>query len=282
MLPAGDQIAAAIQKFIDVIYQHTFAFLTAMAAIGVLSMAIIQTVKDMLPIRNWFQQSFVLEWLKKKAKQAHDKTTRWMTQGGLAWFDSERNRTSPPADNKYFVQSPRAGDAQTDMFKLATDGDAKALYDLPIEQLCGQLNSAAQMVLDRPVDHPDLLRCLASAADAVDVARVMFPPVEAKAARPADAGDAQQRHDAYVDARTRVTHQIQRAIDALQIRAGFRWKFYLQLASIVISGILAGAGVAIFGSGSYRVPIAIGVGILGGFLAPVARDLVAALQQLRK
>jgi NO-binding membrane sensor protein with MHYT domain len=82
-----------------------------------------------------------------------------------------------------------------------------------------------------------------------------------------------------------VTHQIQRAIDALQVSAGFRWKWYLQIASIVLSGIIAGIGVWRFGHCQdpwKQFFTTIGAAILGGFLAPVARDLVASLQQLRK
>jgi len=123
--------------------------------------------------------------------------------------------------------------------------------------------------------------CLASVADPVDVARVMFPPTEAKAARPLDDDDARRRHDSFVDARTRVTHQVQRAIDALQITAAFRWKFILQLSSILLSGAIAGIGVWKFAPQAGFLAV-VGIGIMGGFLAPVARDLVAALQQLRK
>lgn len=276
--------AGAIQQFVAYLSTHTYEFLTAIAAVGVLAMAIIQTIKDMLPVRNWFQQFFLERWLQQKAKVAHKASTEWMTASkeGLAWFNAERERTDPPADNKYFVESPRVKRAEKDLFKLATDGDDKALYDLPIEQLCGQINSAAQMVLDSPIDHPDLFRILASMADPVDVARVMFPPREAKGARPLNDEEPQKRHDNYVDARTRVTHQIQRAIDALQIRVAFRWKFSLQMASILLSGVIAGVGVWIFGNGPHPVLSSLGIAILGGFLAPVARDLVAALQQLRK
>jgi hypothetical protein len=197
-------------------------------------------------------------------------------------FKGERERTNPPADSRYFLVGPGADKAEKDLFKLATDGDDKALYDLPIEQLCGQINSAAQVVLDRSLDHPDLFVCLASMADPVDVARMMFPPKEAKAARPLDEGEAQERHDSYIDARTRVTHQIQRAIDTLEITAGFRWKFWMQLASIALSGLFAGLGMWMFWKGSHLFLSSLAVAVLGGFLASLARDLVATLRQLKK
>lgn len=46
--------------------------------------------------------------------------------------------------------------------RLAVDGDNNALYDLQIEQLCGQFTSAIQIVLEFPADHLDLLAVTAS------------------------------------------------------------------------------------------------------------------------
>lgn len=273
--------AAAIQKLLDFVSQHYYQFLIAIASVGVLSMAIIQTIKDMLPVRNWFQQFFVRRWLQQKANDAYNQSSAWMKGAGSQWFGAEAKLTDPAADSTKFEKGPDWTVAEGDLFKLATDNDSDALYDLPIEQLCGQINAAAQVVLDRPSDHPDLILCLASVADPVDVARVMFPPAEAKAARPLDDDDARRRHDSFVDARTRVTHQVQRAIDALQITAAFRWKFILQLSSILLSGAIAGIGVWKFAPQAGFLAV-VGIGIMGGFLAPVARDLVAALQQLRK
>jgi hypothetical protein len=273
--------AAAIQKFVEAVSSYAYPFLKAMAAVGVLSMAVLQTLKDMFPLRNWFQQFFVQRWLQRKSQEASQRWKEWMSREGSPWFDAESQRTDPPAARS-LVAGPNWRVAETDLFKLATDGDRDALYDLPIEQLCGQLNSAAQMVLDRPREHADLMLTLASVADPADVARVMFPPKEAKAARPLNEGEGQRRHDSYIDARTRVTHQVQRAIDALQIRVGFRWKFAMQLASIALSGLFAGLGMWMFWKGSQLFLSSFVVAVLGGFLAPVARDLVATLQQLKK
>jgi hypothetical protein len=280
VLSINDQ-AAAIDTFVQAISNSAYPFVKAIAAVGVLSMAVLQTLKDMFPLRNWFQEFYLQRWLQRKSREAGQRWAEWISAQGVAWFQAEAEKTSPPA-TPGIVAGPDWKVAETDLFKLATDGDRDALYDLPIEQLCGQVNSAAQMVLDRPGEHPDLFLTLASVADPPDLARVMFPPREAKAARSLQEGEAQTRHDAYIDARTRVTHQIQRAIDALQITAGFRWKFTMQFAAIVLSGIFAGLGMWIFWKGSHVFLSSLIVAVLGGFLAPVARDLVATLEQLRK
>jgi hypothetical protein len=222
---------------------------TATAAIGVLSMAIIQTLKDMLPLRNWFQQWWLKGWLRDRASKA-------ARTGGKA---------------------PDVKKAEDDLIRLATAGDRAAFYDLAIEQLCGQMNAAAQVVLEYPADHGDLLRCLAALAETADLDSLLAPPPDNSA--------APSKIQAQVDARTRVIHQVQRSIDGFQISAGFRWKWILQIVSFAVSFALTLIGFSLHaGSEGLRLSLAwsyLLAGLLGGFLAPVARDLVASLQKLR-
>jgi hypothetical protein len=258
-----NQIANAITDFTSSISSHFISFLGAMAGVGILSMAIIQAVKDTFPVRRAFQRQWLRNWFQCKAAEAAKKGSD-------------------------FKVSP--ADAEKDLIKLATDDNGNAFYDLPIEQLCGQYNAAIQVALDyaKEKEHRDLLVATAALASADDLRLVLNPPDAAKlrvnAADPNANQQVLDERQKFIDARTRVTHQVQRAIDSIQISAGFRWKFWLQCASFGLSALIAGLGVAMFfhpaaGSGIITVIV---TGVLGGFLAPVARDLVAALQQLRK
>jgi hypothetical protein len=251
-----DQIAKAITDFTASIASHFIAFLSAMAGVGILSMAIMQAIKDTFPVRRAFQRQWLKRWFVCKAGEA--------AKGG-------RGTVNLVA-------------AETDLIRLATDGNANAFYDLPIEQLAGQFNAAIQIVLDSPARHRDLMTTTAARADASDL-QLLFepPPAVTLPLNPSDLNQATVRQQ-FIDARTRVTHQVQRAIDSIQISAGFRWKFYLQLAAFLLSGLIAGFGVWMFfsASGGAKFITALVTAVLGGFLAPVARDLVAALQQLRK
>jgi hypothetical protein len=250
-------IPAAIVQMVDVIYAKAFGFATALAAVGVISMAFLQTVKDVLPVRRWFQAAWVRGWLGNQATQ-----TPPIATGSAAEADT----------------------AEADLVRLATSGDRSALYDLPIEQVTGQMNAAAQMVLDFPWRHEHLFRCLAAQADVDDIRRLLD-------AHPPDRGPRRELSaedkSALIDARNRVTHQVQRSLDGLMISAGFRWKLCLQIASIVVSALTVWVGLLLFVREPIEVfvrhlPVYVVISVLGGFLAPVARDLVAALQQLRK
>ncbi|MGB6484344.1 MAG: hypothetical protein WBE86_12740 [Candidatus Acidiferrales bacterium] len=231
--------------------------------IGVLSMALIQTAKNMFPLRRWFQRSRVEKWLAQRAHAA--------------------------------VSAPEAisvSQAKTDLVHLSTAGDAHSFYALPIEQLCGQINASTQVLLDYPARHWDLLRCLASQSKPADLAAINPPDAASQAARkallrkPAVAltDNEHNQVDDYVAARNRVSHQIQRAVDSLQISVGFRWKFWTQLLSILISAALAAAALAISGRplhSPHSVCFIVLAAIFSGLLASVARDLIAAIEQTR-
>ena len=224
----------------------------SIVAIGLLAMALLQGVKDMVPVRRWFHRRFVRAWLEHKAA----------------------------VHAAYAAHGARAGTALADLIELATTGDAHALFDLPIEQLCAQASAAAAQSLDYPARHEDLLRCLAASADPRDVELVLAAPeqepseVDAAHARLAPPGAGA----ALIDARTRVMHQVQRSIDALQISAGFRWKWYMQLAAFGFSYALTAAAVFAADDGGTvgeRLTTALPLGLVGGLVAPVARDFIA-------
>lgn len=248
------------EPFTDTAKEFTrsaYPFFTASLIVGLLSMALIQVFKDLLPIRRWFQQQWVWEWLGQRSKLIGEKVE---------------------------LLSPEK--VESDLVQLATDGDAGSLYSLPIEQLCGQLNAAAQAVLDHPKEHEALLWYLAAKAEKADVSKLLECSAMFRQQSGAELKDADRlAFTECVDARNRVAHQVQRAIDALQLSAGNRWKLWIQLFAIGLSGIIALAGESFFpkvGGTLARIEITLAIAILGGFIAPVGRDILAALESVRK
>src|SRR5690242_13378424 len=92
----------------------------ALTISGALTMAVIQIMKDMTPIRRGFQR-------------------RW-----IAWWMRRNARVFDPA------QPPNADTAEGFLVELATGNDRNAFFDLSADQLVGQMNAAAQITLDYP------------------------------------------------------------------------------------------------------------------------------------
>jgi hypothetical protein len=236
------------------------AYLTTISAIGLITMALIQTVKDMTPLRRVFQRA---------------KLRRWLMEGVGEASEPARAAITRPAD-----QAPAldAHEAERRIIAMATDGDGDALYDLPIEQMCGQINAALQVVAEYPRQERLLLEIVGSQARPEDVALM--------ARDGAAVEQGTEPTQAYSAAKSRVIHQFQRAVDAFQIATSYRWKAAMQWASLGLCAVLTGVALAMgfdVGVGRFSVWGAIVVGaVLAGFLAPVARDLTAAIQSLRK
>jgi hypothetical protein len=236
-----------ITEFVQHVAERWSAYLSGIVALGVLTMAILQTVKDLFPVRRMFQQRFLRTCFARKCSH------------GTSFEEAER-----------------------DLLALATDGDKNAFYDLPIEQLCGQMSAAAQVVLDYPAAHSSLLQCLASQTPAGAVERLIAVKQSLRQAFETLklSESAQDRADleSLADAKSHVMHQIQRSIDAFQISATYRWRLVFQIASFFVSFL-----VAYVATGPELWPWATRafVALVAGFLAPVARDLQAKLQQVK-
>jgi len=273
-----DTIASAITNFFNATGADLSQFLGSITLIGTATMALIQAAKDTTPLRQWYQRHRVRKWLRQGAIDAANNHRQVIADARLSERDARPFKLQEDASAPVDVS-----DLEREIVRLAVDGDDGALYDLSIEQLCGQLNTAMQVVIDYPGRHIPLLLVAASSADTDDVKTLItttgsqFDP-----ANPNPAATAARVK--YADARNRVSHQVQRAIDGFQIAAAFRWKWILQLTSFAVSALLAAIALRVGSSGvsnSLASLSIVGTAILAGFLAPVARDLTAALQKLR-
>ena len=108
-------------------------------------MSILQALKQGVPIRRWFQQYQMAQWLKLHAAVA------------------KQNLGLEPSWSKAAAQ----------IVLLSTDGDTGAFYDLEIEKLCGQWNAAIQIAIDSPNTYEDFFLCVAARALKDDVETVM-------------------------------------------------------------------------------------------------------------
>ncbi len=231
-------------------------FLLAFAAIGALTMAIIETIKELTPIRPWFQRRALRQWL------------------GL-----------PPASQTAAGSKKAIADDATleQLIDLATAGDAAALFALDTERLAGQLNAAATLALDYPKEYRSLLKRLAPLATDTDMEALgKIETVNLEHVRQHDP----KKFNELLGGKARISHQVQRRIDAFQISTSFRWKWWLQLASFAISFVLAAIGLE-FGDDTTGFNWAtffgsLPVAVAAGFLAPIARDLIAVIDSARR
>ena len=243
-----------IQAALDRAYALTWPMATALAGVGTATMAAFQMFKDLLHVRREFNRGRVRRWLELRAAAK---------------------------------QGINVDNAQRSLIRLATAGDTEALYSLVPDKLVGQINAAARMALDSPKGHEDLISCLASQADPNDLAAVLNPPSSPLASASEEEKKwARDQATAYLEAKNRVATHIQRTLDGFQISLDYQWTHWNQMCALALNFVFV---MAVLATNSVRAgvwyrtdaPAYILVAILGGFVAPVAKDLVSALEALR-
>ncbi|OGW63564.1 MAG: hypothetical protein A2V83_09360 [Nitrospirae bacterium RBG_16_64_22] len=249
-------IASSIQVFVESLGDKFLPLAMALSTVGVATMAFIQMAREIFPIRRKFHEFQARRWFDQAA--AHVQKPEVLE----AW---KKAGVTPPDPANAFHQFVR----------LTTAGDAGAVLSLEIEQLAGQMAAASRVAVDSLSAGPDFLHCLAAHAYPSDLA-------DAEKARTVYASLSKEDQAAAAEARARVQHFIQRAIDGFQVSVSHRWKLWHHVASLAIGFAIVYMALTHAGGGKWGVAGAVLISIVAAFVAPVSKDLVAALQQLRK
>lgn len=192
---------------------NLIAYVEAICVVGFLVMAIMQSAKDLTPARAWFNRPWLRAWLFEKAGVVNDEEPE--SSYGIQNMMSKVPKPDRGAALKPFVDA-----AEESILRTATAGDARAFYQMQLEQRCGQLNAVAQAALGTPKLYWEFVTLFGSLAGSADL----------KSVRAGEDGDS-----SYPDALGRVAQSMQRSIDAIQIAAGASWKRYLRWTALILS-----------------------------------------------
>jgi hypothetical protein len=214
-----------------------FAFAT-----GATSMAVIEAAKRLFGLRGLYQHRQVRMWL------------------------IDRSPSEPAGRNAYQqllaalgVVAPGSGSRE-----LLRRHHLRRLFNLPIEQVAGQVRSAADLAIVNPRGYGYLLVALAGTYDI-------------------ETGPEGSDADAESSVELQLAHAVNSGVDALQIAVGEGWRRYVRSTAVLVSGLL-GLALARFAD---LDPSAIGAYVLaalllGGFLAWFLRDVTAVVERWRR
>jgi hypothetical protein len=287
-------------------------------AIGVVVMASIQAVRGVVPVRGVFHRQCMVRWLSRPTK------LRQLLDQRLDKANSLYALYSPPPSldtpKRRVERLPEPEVAVVHLLDLATTGSRQdvtradlAFFDLPLEQLCGQVSVGAERAIIEPDTNAPLLVLLSGPGGVEDVFEFLkqhaeqagpVPPLPTSEEKqpprpmsPMEWEEAEKRErleaerverseaarlDAFMRARSKVEECIRRHIDQLQIDAAYAWKQRLRGLAIALSGALGIVSALTSQRYAAILPIAIVAAILGGFFATVSRDLVAIIERLRR
>lgn len=262
----------AVQKTVETFADFLLRYFVALAAVGALAMALIELWKKLLDSRTRFHAKAVTHWLQQKDPDASAYAELIHLTSGVAQNDAERAA-------RYLNET---GEIPVRLFRKEPD-PAHALFALDIERMMGHIQEAADMALNNPNRYPKLF-VFATAGAGPDDVHDWFAKADAVPKGDTfDRDDAKRRADLYA----RLSQVVKRKLDAFQLYTGDRWRNANQLWANVVGAfvllvtllwIKANAGDETTGL-TYGVIFLIS--LFGGILAPLAKDVVVALQRVR-
>jgi hypothetical protein len=226
------------------------AFLS-LAAAGTIAMAALQVVKEVTPYRRKVQYQWFTSWQDERAADVEKCAADEALKALLRDFPVCASKTRPE------LVELSAGRAENALFSMSTD------------DMVAQMKLAIPIVIDEANRYPSTLLTLSFGASSPDLAMILK-------------GQPQNGSpQLYFDARARVTRRMERTLDGICIALADRWRLRMQMISLATTTAIVLAVVIAQDAGLGAILLAVPIGIVGGYFAPITRDLVAALQKLR-
>ncbi len=267
-----------VYKVIDRLVGFILRYAVTLAAVSAFSAALIEAVKALLSWRDRFHKAHLLRWVRsvplpgEAARRIHREVEEARFHEYV--YSQLLRLTTGEAPAETAMRMPIEWTPW-----VVSAGNA--LFALPLEKMMGQIQDAADTAMGNPHVYPELYLFLTAGADLDDISNwyrwAQEPPVRSTE----DAKTAKTQADTYA----RLRQLVRRRLDAFQVTTSYRWETGNQVASVLFGAIV------LFGSLVYLVspPKPEGLQLLGlallslmgGILAPAAKDLVIALKKVR-
>lgn len=281
--PIPEGVVLAVNQFAEFLLRY----LGALAAIGALSMAVIEALKKLLDSRTKFQ---ALRW------------TRWMIRTPLvqnAIPGGSPSHSRAMAELLQLCTGITSEEARAAADRLISAGGhlpfshafhpepAHALFALDLSRMMGSIQDAADIALSSPTEYPDLYQLMTVGAKLDDVARWFLEGSSALVSI-ADLNPTPEQRQAvkeHAERFARLRQIVKRKLDGFQLYTGDRWGSWNQTMANVV-GIIAMFAVLVWlerhsAVASISFPSLILFSLLGGSLSPVAKDLISALKRVK-
>jgi hypothetical protein len=263
-------------------------YFAILAGVGGLAMALIEAGKTLFDWRARFQAGAVKDWICRTGQflsMAADGTGEPQAPDALTELLHLTTGVSIAESHAAAVRLLEGRIRGFGMFGLTVRAPEYAVFALDIDRLCGHIQDAAEASLAAPDRFPHLFRFFTEGAAEDDVAgwrEMSGEPVallDTLVDRPEIARQAKQRADVYA----RLSQAAKRRLDTFQLYTGERWSNTMQVAAnltgvVLLFGLLV---APLWPENWWDALRLVALSLLGGILAPVAKDLVVALQRLR-
>lgn len=285
-----------VQKTVETFADFLLKYFVALAAVGALSMAMIELWKKLRDSRTRFHAKAVSAWMNASPGAFELARNLNLSSGGEASLNHAYRElihlTTGTGMDAAFDTSRTLLDRRGDLggtWRFARKPE-HALFALELDRMLGHIQDAADIALSNPKRYTNLYLFMTHGAEPQDVGdwylqadtlpRVMD-------AESVDRDEAKRRADLYA----RLHQVVKRKLDAFQLFEGDKWVNWNQLSAniagmlvlfvtllwVQLTGPSGAQGLSLGGIAGIVI-----ASLLGGMLAPIAKDVIVALRKVRQ
>jgi hypothetical protein len=281
-------IVSTVNRFTDFL----LSYVGALAAVGALSMALIEAGKKLLDSRTRFQALRWTQWVQRSPFEASVIPSSG-TKGGpalslsSAYGELLQLCTGVPravANNAAEQLLASRGRLSARHAFLRSELPAHALFALDLQRMMGSIQEAADIALASPRQNGSLYLLMTSGADPTDVRRWYEEGPDSMIAIVDPSPQDRQAIKDHADRFARLRQIVKRKLDGFQVYAGDSWATWNQSVANIV-GIVALFLILIWikstSPSSPGYPTIVLLSLFGGILSPIAKDLVSALKRVK-
>lgn len=244
------ELEGALRSIVDPLIPYA----AVLAGVGILSMALLESGKKLFRVGERFYFGRFVKWIK---------------------LGTPVNPTQQAAIYSQLIQSATgvAGAQITNkppLIWFVPASEECALFTMSLSALSDELRSVGTNVLYYPESDEDLYRFLTRGAKDEDIQK-WYDDATVRSLPVRERTEIQDRLNGHIANRIRI----------FLLRTGNQWTMWNQCCSFVLGFALLGVALLVGATPSLSGPGAFIIAALGGFLAPVAKDLLVAMQQMR-
>lgn len=294
----NDLLFQTIVSIADFVQEYA----VTLAALGALTMALIEAYKKLFGVLGEFQSNALRQWLQEDAfDESRDQVhTPVKTRKSLYYMVPSFSRVQQGIQEQPYAWQVAYRELLhlTTGLRMDAEGAEEvlgasysrrvsgALFELDLARMMGQVQEAADAALNNPARYPNWFAFLTRGCSPED--RSEWIRAMERRSRPAAVDSTSENTKDLADVYGRIRMLMRRQLDSFQTVTSFRWREANQKWAIILGAVLMGVvQIMVLVKHSQEVP-SIGqltqlvlISILGGILAPVAKDLVNALARVK-
>jgi hypothetical protein len=279
----AENVVSTVGEFSDLLV----AYIAALAAVGALSMVLVEAMKKFLDARTRFH---TIRWTQWVARSPFDVTLLRTTEplslalayGELLQLCTGVSRAIANEEASQLLE--RGGQVRIFNRFIYRQLPIDAIFALDLKHMMGSIQEAADAALASPIQHKNLYLLMTSGAEPEDISKWYDQGPDGLIAIADPNADDRRAIKEHADRFARLRQIVRRKLDGFQLYASDRWASWNQVVANIVGMVglfLILLGIRNTSGIDFSFPTIVALSLFGGILSPLAKDLFSALSRVK-